>query len=29
VRAADDARGIKGQAIPKEVMERFGPLPES
>lgn len=29
VRAADDARGIKGQAIPKEVMERFGPLPEN
>ena len=29
VRAADDARGIKGQAIPQEVMERFGPLPES
>ncbi len=29
VRAVDDARGIRGQAIPREVIERFGPLSES
>jgi len=26
VRAADVPRGIRGQAIPREVIERFGPL---
>jgi 4-hydroxybenzoyl-CoA thioesterase len=28
VKAADDARGIRGAAIPAEVKERFGPLAE-